>query len=258
MKCPVLLYLTAVLAVFMTGCAGHAANKKLLDQTRVDTLKLLAECPLDIPEPSGIAWDGSTSTLFVVSDRIPAVFEVSEQGETLGQTPVNAGHLEGISLDSENDLLWVVQEEPRLLLGFSRKGELRKRFNIKVPDSIPTKGLEGVACVPSQNCLFVVNERVPGVLIQVDDQGLPVRYVDIPYAPDLSGLCAAPGDEGLFLLSDMAASMYWIRFDGTLRAWWKLPIKKAEGVAVDSHSRVFIVSDTESKMYVFQLPAIIP
>jgi len=227
-----------------------------LDQHAGETLPVQAEVHLDIPEPSGVVWCETSGTLYVVSDRSPLAYEISEQGRRLNQLRFDGRNIEGVSFDTQRDLIWIAQEEPRRLIGILRSGGESLRYGVRVPDSLPQKGLEGVVHVASQDSLYAVNERAPVMLIKIDNRGEVVHTVEVPFAPDLSGICAAPEDNGLLLLSDMAASIYWTGFDGSLKRWWKLPVKKPEGISLDNRKkRIFVVSDSEEKLFVFPFPA---
>lgn len=245
----------AVLLAMTLGCAPTGRLRGGDTPVEGGDLELLGDFPLEVPEPSGIVWRPDRRTLWVVSDRAPVLYELSERGKVLGRRRIPAASLEGITWDPARGLFWVVQESPRRALRVTPEGRVNREFGVRIPRSIPEKGLEGVAYVASQDTLYMVNERVPCMLVRVDPAGAVQRYRKISFALDLSGLSAAPGDDGLLLLSDMDARLYWIGFDGTLRRSWDLPCTKAEGVTADDRGRIYVVSDAERRLLVFRADA---
>ena len=76
------------------------------------------------------------------------------------------------------------------------------------------------------------------------------------FALDYSGLTWDPKRSSFWIVSDQSRALYlWSPKSGVLEEYG-LPFPKAEGIAVDEAAkRIYIVSDSENRLYVFRLPA---
>ncbi len=52
----------------------------------------------------------------------------------------------------------------------------------------PNKGLEGITYNPQNNSFFVVNEKKPGLLLEIDSKGKTINKNELKFASDYSGL----------------------------------------------------------------------
>lgn len=114
-------------------------------------------------------------------------------------------------------------------------------------------GLEGIAIHPTTKHIFIVNEKQPRILLELTPTGKFVSSNVINFADDLSGLCFMPGTNRLLLVSHESHSLFEIDLSGKMLRSWKLPVEKAEGVAIDQNGLVYIVCDKTGKLFIFEL-----
>ena len=102
--------------------------------------------------------------------------------------------------------------------------------------------------------MFVLNEKEPGLFIELTPQISISARRALDFAQDYSGL-AYGGKAGCFwIVSDQSRMLYrWSRSKGVI-ARLPLPFGKAEGVAVDEAAQlIYIVSDSENKLFVYRI-----
>lgn len=219
------------------------------------SLQLLAEYPLSIPEPSGLSLAAASNELWLVSDRTSRVYRIDTQGRELESLSFKGDDLEGISFDPRDSSLWVVEEIKRELVHLGKDGTLLNRFKLVFPSNDPSKGLEGVSFAPQPSRLMLLNEADPGMLFHTDLQGQITDRFPLNFADDYSGLFAEPQQGILWILSDESQTLSRCSIDGKLQQGYQLGISKAEGIAIDrAQARIYIVSDSEAKLYVYELP----
>ena len=104
-KPSVLLFVIAIIAV---GC--NSQNEK------AKSLKLIASYKLNIPEPSGLAFDLNNNSLWTVSDENSKIYSISIKGEIFDSISVDGNDLEGITIVDKNTLAVVLERSRELVL----------------------------------------------------------------------------------------------------------------------------------------------
>lgn len=244
-----------------------------------------------LTEPSGLCLTADGKGLWVVSDDTSALFQLmlnGPRGEYV-KIPIAANGLEGICISSDEQDLFFVSEEGNRLIQFSliaqqivsdRLLSEMKGYN-KISEIMlsknANKGLEGITADSHNNALFLLKEGEPGALIRVDanlksitavrklnkkrgftDDNIRSKKIDY------SGIAYDIKRRALWIVSDRAQRLYlydWeadqVRFDISLSYKCKGKVKeiiKAEGVAHDPVTdRLYIVSDAEAQLYVYQI-----
>ncbi|MEM9685098.1 MAG: SdiA-regulated domain-containing protein, partial [Pseudomonadota bacterium] len=197
--------------------------------------------------------------------------------------------LEGITSDAEGRHLYLAREDNNELIKFDigRGREVARcpiaemngfaavdSFFAGTPDN---KGLEGIAWNATSSSLFVLKEGVPGMLIEIASDltailGRSILSADRGFVDpgldadsiDYSGICYDPTRDAFWIVSDKARRVY-ILDRQTDRVLHSAPlgfgdageyaeIEKAEGVVYDpDKSRLYVVSDKEARLYVFDV-----
>ena len=209
---------------------------------------------LSVNEPSGLTYNSTTGNLYTVEDGNKGqIYEISTTGVLLRTINVDGDDMEGITINSTNDTLFVVEEGNRAVVKYTLDGRNSGRFTVFVSGA-STNGLEGIAINPTTKHIFVLHEKDPRELIELTATGSKIRTIDISFADDLSGLCFSLSADKLLFVSDESKSLYEIDLDGKLLRYWEIPVEKLEGVAMDQNGLVYIVAESESKLYIFDLP----
>ncbi len=219
-------------------------------------LMLLGEYAVDIAEPSGLTIDSQGKRLWTVGDN-ERVFELDLQGQILKVLDYRGRDPEGIVYDPSDATLWLVEERRREIVHIDLGGALLLSRRLDL-EGEANNGLEGI-CRDDEGVLYVLNEKSPGLFIQLKEDLSISSSEEIEFADDYSGLYCA-GQRGVFwVLSDQSETLFrWDRTSDVLNRY-ALPFPSAEGVAIDAaRGRVYIVSDRASKLFVFELPSLKP
>jgi uncharacterized protein YjiK len=112
-------------------------------------------------------------------------------------------------------------------------------------------GLEGI-CLDGEGLLYTLNEKKPGLFIELDADLSIQRRERLRFAGDYSGLDWDSTRNAFWIASDEDRALYlWNREEGVIGRYG-LPFPGAEGVAVNETSgRIYVVSDPEAMLYVF-------
>ncbi|HPN38092.1 MAG TPA: SdiA-regulated domain-containing protein, partial [Melioribacteraceae bacterium] len=219
-----LLYLLIVTLLF-TNCKRNEPDGNIVTPTDPNALNIIQEIslPQEITEPSGIFYNSSTNTLFIVSDNSPKIFEVNINGILKSTINTSGVDLEGITFSSNNDTIWVVEESGQKVSKYLKTGLHLLSFPLNVATN-SKHALEGIT-IDNQNHLFVINEKEPTLLVEcVNNQS--VYQKNIAYASDISDICYDNQQNCLWVLSDESSSIVKIDKKGNLIATYKLPMDK--------------------------------
>lgn len=241
-------YLSLILALLLLyGCSSDESGFP-----SDGTLQPISEISLSsiLSEPSGIVHNSKNNSLFVVSDTSNKIFELSLSGNLIRSMTIDARDLEGITLSLSKDTIFVVEESENKISSFTLSGVKIKSFTKNVAIN-PGNGLEGIA-FDNAGYLYVVNEKNPRLLIKILNENEASRK-EIITASDLSDICYDPILDCFWLISDESKKILKLSKDGILQSEWNIPFDKGEGITFDQ-DKMYIVSDGNSKMYVFNKP----
>ncbi len=246
------IYILSLLVLLITiiGCSREDPEK-LTGTTDSTDLKSLAVYNLNVPEPSGLAYNHKNNTLFVVADSRSDIFEIDLLGNVLNTIPTAGFDLEGIALSKNCDTIFVVEEKDQRITTLSINGNTINSFKINVASS-PNSALEGITRNSKKGRLIVINEKSPCLLLEFAGSTELWRK-EIKYTSDISDICYEESSDSYWVLSDESKKILKLSTDGLLLSEWTIPVTKAEGIAI-IQDKIYIVSDSESKMYLFQKP----
>lgn len=222
-------------------------------QQSAPRLNLLASYSISVPEPSGLSMGANGQSLWTVSDQTNRVYHIDLTGRVLQTLSYTGTDLEGVAYDSTRGCLWVTEEQTRELVKLSLGGtELARHRILGGQDN---SGLEGV-CLDGQGNLFVLKEKLPGLFIRLKPDFSIDAQVTLDFARDYSGLFCDTTAGRFWIVSDESRRIYlWDQQKGVQKQF-DLSIPKAEGIAWDfSKNRLYVVSDSEAKLYIFSGPS---
>lgn len=223
----------------------NASSKKVLSPKKI--------FDLNIPEPSGLCFDEKTKTLWTVSDEKSLIYNIDQDGKILNTLSIEGKDLEGITLIGDS-IIATVLERKRQVVFLTKKGKELKRFKLDLEGDL-NSGLEGITYNENNNHLYVVNEKKPTLLLEINLDGKIISEYKLKIAKDLSGLAYDAEKNQLWILSDENKSIFRCKPDGTVIDKYEVDIKQIEGIAFDfKNSKLFIVSDKTEKLYVFEIP----
>ena len=246
---------------------------------------------LGLNEPSGLTLNADGSALYTVSDDTKAIFRLDLKGRVSVSDSFFIGldDLEGIALRGNDSELLVVQERSNSVVVVdlsSRRERSRRPLSAMTnydtiahhfPDPPDNNGLEGITVNTSNDHVFVVKERRPGLLIELDPTLTTILSTTELNASqgfihpelkanklDCSGLSYDSRNDTLWIVSDKGQCLFqydWSRNAVLQRLDLAISsddkerqIRKPEGIAFDpQRKKIYVVSDRDADLYVFKL-----
>lgn len=238
-----------VLLLAFVSCGGGEEEKEAAPPSRLQFIK---SHKLEIPEPSGIAFDISDSTLWIVSDHNSTVYKTNLEGKVISSFTVDGEDLEGITC-LQQSFIAVVLERTREVQYLYRDGKLRFKKKLNISGEL-NSGLEGIGYSNKDHIFYIVNEKNPRVLMGYNDSMHELFRDTLRFAKDLSGVCYDDSTQMLWLVSDDSRSLYLLNKHRQLIGAFPLNIKQLEGVAFDpATKRLYLVSDLLETLFVYEL-----
>jgi hypothetical protein len=220
------------------------------------SLQLVRAVQLAVSEPSDMCLDRDGVHWWTVSDNTGRVYELRLSDCVAVDTLAYQGvDLEGIWQDPADGTLYVTEEGTREIVHLSPAGVELGRVSVDGLGGEVNSGLEGITRGPVAGRFYVVQEKNPARLVEVDAAGNVLALHGVDYVGDLSGVTYDAGAGQLLVVSDESQKVCWTSLTGDLISAWSIDVTKAEGVALDTtRSRIYVVSDDEEKFYEFRLP----
>lgn len=244
---PVCLF--TILLVAALGCDKQDVT------TPYAELRQLGSYDLAVPEPSGLSLSEGGAGLYTVSDATNQVFKLELDGDVLATLEYTGEDLEGVVYDAAGNTLLVVEEGAREIVTLSTDGQELSRQSLDVPGTSANSGLEGIALRDTDHTLFVVNEKEPARLFRLNADFSVASEHDLQAGIDYSGICHDAISGLLWVVSDQAEVLFTWDSQSGVRDIFHLPVNKPEGVAVGSDGRIYVVSDADDRLYVFEVPS---
>ncbi len=218
-------------------------------------LILMSQYGLSIPEPSGLSFFRNKSEFLTVSDETNKIYAISDKGEVLGDFSFSGDDLEGITYDPIQKNIFIIEEENHYIFRLDTNGVELNRFPVDLYYEEINHGPEGISFNPENNHLFIVTEKKPGKLLEMNLNGEIISNFNLSFADDYSALFFDPIDQKLWILSDESKTLTRCDLTGNALNKYNTGITKGEGLIVDTQNKtVYIVSDHDNKMYVLSIP----
>lgn len=251
-----ILYCTLLLIICCEGftCGRSAPDSPVeIIPPASTSLSLIASYDLGAfaAEPSAIVYSAKKNSFLVVSDSHPMIYEIDSRGTLLSTVSVASTDLEGISISQTNDTVYIAEEKNRMITSYRSNGTKLSSFSVDVA-TIPNNALEGVAVGKNGN-LFVLNEKLPGLLLEYTPAGTELRRIPLSFASDYSDLTYDAGEDRLWFISDESMKVIKTDMNAAPLAQWSVPFTKGEGISI-VRDTVYIVNDADAKLYVFRKP----
>jgi len=215
-------------------------------------LELINSYDIDVEEPSGLDLSLDNNSLWTVSDKRSKIYQLDLTGNILQEINIPATDLEGITIDNSDNSVWVVLEGQGEILNVDILGNEIQRITIPaVRDG--SGGLEGITLNSMNNHLFLLKEKDPGVLIELDTEFEILHFKHISTALDYSGMDYDEIENELWIVSDQDKKVYRYDLGGNVIDSYPINVEKAEGIAFDSSKKlVYIVSDSADSLFVYK------
>lgn len=253
MKSISIMLLSVLLLTLTDGCKKDDGPEPPVKP--VGELEKLAAFDLDVTEPSGLSFGADGNSLLMVSDNTNKVYETDLEGNVIREMAYTGADLEGVTFNSDEQIIAVVEERKRqlVLLDYPGGNEL-ERFDIATGGTTDNKGLEGVSYSRNNRAYYMVNEDVPGELIVWSKAFGNISTTELRFAADYSAIFVDTKNALLWIVSDESQALYKCDYNAKLLMEYALPDTKFEGIAVDADQHlVYLVNDKTFQMVIFKI-----
>jgi uncharacterized protein YjiK len=241
--------LIIALLLVLTGFAGCIKEN---EEKTGDIITLLDRYDIPVLEPSGLTLTSDQKGFWTVSDEDSYLYKLDSYGKITKRIKVNGFDLEGVTVIDDSTIA-VVLERTREVVILDTAGTELKRVKINLKGEL-NSGLEGITYNKSRNHFYIVNEKDPPLIIELDGNLNEVRRDTIKFAADVSGIFYDENDCLLWILSDEDQMMVKTDMELNLITKFKLSILQPEGITVNSEGdRMYIISDREEKLSVYKI-----
>ncbi|MFC1528065.1 SdiA-regulated domain-containing protein [Candidatus Neomarinimicrobiota bacterium] len=239
--------------VHITIIAGLFKCNKAEPSQEKPGIELINKYNINIEEPSGLDLALDNKSLWTVSDKHNKIYQLDLTGKILKEIKIPGISLEGITVDSDDNTLWVVQESLGVLSQIDTLGNEILRIEITGAGG-GSSGLEGITINSTNNHIFLLKEKDPSVLIELNTNLETIMLKRIYSALDYSGMDYNAIDNELWIVSDQEKKVYRCDLIGSILNSYPIDVKKAEGITFDSKNNlIYIVCDSADILYIYRL-----
>lgn len=247
---PKIFLITILISTLIISCSGDK-KIELLNETD-SRLELVGKYKLSIREPSGLTLSSDGEFLWTVSDEYNSLYKITKTGQIIDSVRISGADLEGVEILA-NNYICVVTERDRGVLLYTPELKLKKRVLLDVSKE-ENAGIEGIAYNPETGITYILNEKKPGLLIEINDKFNIVKRQKLNFAKDYSGLEIDTVNNHLWIISDESQLLVKCDLDGNPIDFYKVDIPQIEGIAIDFNKKlIYLVSDNTEMLYVFRL-----
>jgi uncharacterized protein YjiK len=220
-------------------------------------IELIESYLLDIAEPSGLSWALNQTDLIIADDHTNKAFIIDNKGNTLSEFPYEGDDTEGITIDKQNNEIWIAEEAKSEIIQLNAEGNELNSYKIDINRTSKKKGLEGLSYDYNSKTFYILNEAEPGLLIKWQINNGIISQKQLNFAQDYSGIFFDNVDQNIWIVSDKTQKLFYCDKDANMIQDFDLDYQKAEGIVVDiANERVYIVSDSEHKLYIYKITKI--
>jgi len=240
-----IITLLLVLAAF-AGCIKQKEEK------RGDKIYLLRRYDIPVPEPSGLTLTGDQNGFWTVSDEDSYLYELDKYGKIIKRIKVDGFDLEGVTVIDEATLA-IVLERTREVVVLDTSGRELQRVKINLGGE-PNSGLEGITYNERTKHFYIVTEKDPAFMIELDGDLNEVGRDTLKFSADVSGIFYDGNDSVLWILSDEDQMVVKTDMELNIITKFKISVIQPEGITINKNGdRLYIVSDLEEKLSVYKI-----
>jgi uncharacterized protein YjiK len=241
--------LIITLLLVLAACAGCVKEK---EEKPGDKISLLRRYDIPVPEPSGLTLTSDQNGFWTVSDEDSTLYELDKYGKIIKRIKVKGFDLEGVTIIDEATLA-IVLERTREVVVLDTAGTELQRVKINLEGEL-NSGLEGITYNENIKHFYIVTEKDPAFIIELDGDLNEVRRDTIKFAADVSGIFYAKNDSILWILSDEDQMVVKTDMELNIITKFKISIIQPEGITINKNgTRLYIISDIEEKLSVYKI-----
>lgn len=241
-----------ILLQSLFGVVLFSCNGKVKSDDKSYTFDHVRTIKLKVPEPSGLDVTYNGDGFWTVSDENSTVYRLDPDGNILRSFKVKGVDLEGITVVDKN-VIAVVLERTREVVILDTLGKEIKRKKLNLSGDL-NSGPEGITYDRKQKRFYIVNEKSPGLLVELDRDLNELNKRELNLARDYSGIFYEVNKDVLWILSDESKKILITDKSGNLIEQYSIIIEQAEGIALAyDNDRLFIVSDKKEELYEYRI-----
>jgi len=252
-----------------TGCSDKPVETPAGTIHRYYTPNGRARIP-GLRNSSGMTFDTDAGTLFIVQDSPPLLRKISTDGKLLASWKINdVDDIEGVAYLGNGRFAIAEESSGKIRFFHLEPGNPAVVFDAKAiqvaPPTHDNTGIEGICASPDGKKLYVVEEKTPKKLYEIDLDSGKIRspwYLETLDIGDASGISPAPVEGHLLILSQESRKIIECDSKGVVLASLSLekkrnglgnkPVDKPEGVALDPKTKKIYICGEPDMFYIFE------
>lgn len=239
------------LAVFLFIFAISSCIKEK-QQEEKRTIKYLKAYKIPVPEPSGLALTFEEDGFWVVSDEDSTLYNLDKNGDIVKKIKIDGFDLEGVTVVDDSTIA-VVLERTREVVLIDTSGKELERASLNLRGEA-NSGLEGISYNPESQHYYLINEKKPGLLIELNADLETISLDTLNFTKDVSGIFYDEANKYFWILSDENQKILILDMNKNLVDKFDITIVQPEGITLSADNRkLYIVSDNKEKLYVFEI-----
>jgi len=237
-----------ILTVISTFVLIYCKEKSQLPK---DPLSYIGAYTISVPEPSGMDLTYEEDGFWTVSDETSSIYKLDSEGNVVRTLKIEGADFEGITVIDESKLAIVLERKREVVILDTSGNELtRTKLPFKGKEN---SGLEGITYNPNNGHFYILNEKEPSLLIELDEELEVVKVDTLIFAKDVSGIYVDVENNALWILSDEDQMIIKTDLQGNVIDKINISVVQPEGITIDKKGkRLYIVSDKRETLYVFE------
>lgn len=237
--------------LFIFSLSACKEDKQTIDEKL--PAEFIASYKTNVPEPSDLCLSYDGTALWTVSDEENSAYLISFDGKILQTIKLNGIDPEGITVIDDTTFA-VVFERERIFAKYLTNGTeiFRKKFDEFTGEL--NSGFEGLTLNTKNGHYFIINEKSPRLLIELDADLNVINKTELTDAEDYSGVFYDETKDQLWIISDESNAVMQCNFDGSIKESFRVTVPQMEGIAVDHKSkRIYAISDITGELFVYNI-----
>jgi uncharacterized protein YjiK len=240
----IVLFLTVISTFVFFHCNEKSQPSKV-------QLTYIGAYAISVPEPSGLDLTHEEDGFWTVSDETSTIYKLDADGNVVKTLKIDGIDFEGITVIDDTTLAIVLEREREVVTLNTSGNEINR---VKLPfEGEPNSGLEGITYNPNDGRFYILNEKNPSLLIELNDKFEVLNVDTLNLSKDVSGIYLDVENNVLWMLSDENQIIIKTDLRGNLIEKVNMSIVQPEGITIDKKGRrLYIVSDNRETLYVFE------
>lgn len=206
---------------------------------------MIGEKEIESKEPSGICYDKSDKTYYVVSDK-GSIVHFDADFKVLNKESFKGEDFEAVCIN--NNLLVISNESARKIYMINKRNLKKiKTIHLNLKGEL-NKGVEALTYIPELNQYVLLTEAPPIKLLLLNDQFLEVKQLTFSGLSDVSDVTYY--NNHLYILSDEDEKILKMNLNLSIVQEFSVPVTNPEGLCFDD-KKLIIASDKLHKLYFF-------